>query len=195
MNDKEINANKTKSIEENKEADKSKTTKEEMRVLWTKRYNKFLSTVLIIAIILLCIQKMLCISRVSGNSMAPTYKNEQVIFVKDRNVSHIKREDVILFKTNPDKPFSEVYIKRVVGVPGDTVYINNGKLYINNIEVNNSLPNMEKAGIAETPIYLNTGEYFVLGDNRNRSNDSRNIGVIKSKAIIGIVAPNAPIED
>lgn len=173
----------------------TKNSKEEIKKVWLKRYDRFLSIILIVFIILFFIQKILCISKVSGNSMSPTYKNGQMVFVKDRNVAHIKRNDVILFRVNAGAKVKSIYIKRVVGIPGDTIYIHNGKLYVNDVEVNDNLPNMNKAGLASASLHLEDGEYFVLGDNRNNSNDSRNIGAVKSSAIIGIVTPNTPVGD
>lgn len=173
---------------------KTENSKEEVKKMWLKRYDRFLSIILIVFVILFFIQKILCISKVSGNSMLPTYKNGQMVFVKDRYITHIKRNDVILFRVNTEKVKS-IYIKRVVGVPGDTIYIHNGKLYVNNEEINDNLPNMNKAGLASVPLHLEDDEYFVLGDNRNNSNDSRNLGAVKSSAIIGIVAPNTPVGD
>ena len=82
------------------------------------------------------------------------------------------------------------YVKRVVGVPGDTLQIIDGVLYINNViaeEKEDIFDKMEDAGIAANAIKLSSGEYFVLGDNRNSSEDSRsaNIGIVKHNMIIG----------
>lgn len=103
---------------------------EEINKNLIKKYNKFLSVLLVIMIIFFVIQKLYCISFVSGNSMYPTFKNGQLIMVYDKNVSHLKHNNIILMKANPKKLFSEVYIKRIVGMPGDKVFISNENLYV-----------------------------------------------------------------
>ena len=64
---------------------------------------------------------------------------------------------------------SHCYIKRVVAVPGDTVEIKDGRLYVNGIRVVDDYDKMAEAGIAQNPLTLGSDEYFVLGDNRNAS--------------------------
>lgn len=72
-------------------------------------------------------------------------------------------------------------------MPGDTVLIKNGYIYINGRKLNENYGNekIQNGGIAETEQFLDKGEYFVLGDNRNDSIDSRKIGFIKEKEIVG----------
>ena len=71
-------------------------------------------------------------------------------------------------------------IKRIVGLPGDLIQIRNGILYRNGEAVPDDLPPMEDAGIAENPVLLAPGHYFLLGDNRNHSRDSRKFGPVPS---------------
>ena len=102
-----------------------------------------------------------------------------------------KQGDVIVFLPNGNAN-SHYYIKRVVATPGDRVQINDGCLYINGYlatEDDEKYDKMEDAGIAANEIKLGSGEYFVLGDNRNSSEDSRsaNIGIVKTNMLIGKV--------
>ncbi|MBO4900248.1 MAG: signal peptidase I [Lachnospiraceae bacterium] len=103
-------------------------------------------------------------------------------------VSAPKRGDVIVFlpygNTN-----THYYTKRVVGLPGETVQIIEGRLYVDGyaIEAQDKYDYIEDAGMADSPILLGEKEYFVLGDNRNSSEDSRsgNIGPVNRANIIG----------
>ena len=68
--------------------------------------------------------------------------------------------------------------KRIVGLPGDQIQVRDGLLYRNGKSLPDGLPLMEDAGIAENPVLLAPGHYFLLGDNRNLSRDSREYGPV-----------------
>lgn len=127
---------------------------------------------------------------VIGISMQPTLENSEKIMVNRfvYMISSPKQNDVIVFVPNGSVN-SHYYVKRVVGTPGDTVQIVDGHLYINDdlFAYEDKYDEMAHAGIAENKITLKKGEFFVLGDNRNNSEDSRsaNIGIINKKNIIG----------
>lgn len=97
-----------------------------------------------------------------------------------------KRFDIIVFK---QKGTGEELIKRIIGLPGETVLIKDGKIYINDEELEDvkGLDKPENAGLAQQPVKLSVGEYFVLGDNREESIDSRyeQVGIVTSTRIIG----------
>lgn len=120
---------------------------------------------------------------VTGNSMNPALSNGKIVFIN--RISHIyDRYDVIVIKS---KRLNKNIVKRIIGMPGDTVLIKNGYIYINGRKLNENYGNekIQNGGIAETEQFLDKGEYFVLGDNRNDSIDSRKIGFIKEKEIVG----------
>ena len=99
-----------------------------------------------------------------------------------------ERYDVIVFKKD-GKEHSYYSIKRVIGLPGETVYISGGCVYINGelLREPMQVDAMELAGLAEETIVLDEDEYFVLGDSRNDSQDSRfaNVGNVSRSEIIG----------
>ena len=99
-----------------------------------------------------------------------------------------KTNDIVVFFPNGNEK-SHLYIKRVIGVPGDTVQIKNGKVYINGELYKEDIvsASIEDPGVAADEVKLGDDEYFVLGDNRNSSEDSRmaNIGNVKKDYIIG----------
>lgn len=127
---------------------------------------------------------------VVGNSMHPTYKNGEMLMA-NKVLYRIKkpaRGDVIIFKYSDNQDF----IKRIIGLPGETVMLKDGKLYINGNMLNES-------NYLSSSIYTNGGEYlkegetitvpegrfFVCGDNRPHSSDSRMFGPIDSNDIKG----------
>ena len=126
-------------------------------------------------------------TKVEGNSMESTLENGDDIIVEKFSyiTSDPERYDIIVFRESE----SVNYIKRVIALPGETIQITEGKIYINERAIFDAYGNakMEDGGIAEKPIKLGQDEYFVLGDNRNASKDSRDkaVGVIKRDQIIG----------
>lgn len=128
---------------------------------------------------------------VVGVSMEPTLDSGQKILVNRflYTISAPKRGDIIVFRPGGN-PNSHYYVKRIVGMPGETIQIMEGKMYINGSVVEEEgYDKIEDAGIAEKEVTLGNNEYFVLGDNRNASEDSRsaNIGSISRESIYGKV--------
>lgn len=129
--------------------------------------------------------------KVIGDSMEPSAYNGQTVLV-NRLVFKIlgpSTGDIVVFLPNGNVN-SHYYVKRVVAGPGDKVQIVDGLLYINGevqTEDQEKYDKMEDAGIASNVISLKSGEYFVLGDNRNSSEDSRsaNIGIVSTNMMIG----------
>lgn len=147
---------------------------------------------------------MLGKTTVVGHSMEPTLENDDSLLVD--KVSYCFRQperyDVIVFEPAIAN-VSKYYVKRIVGLPGETIQIIDGVVYINGEPLENDViysfglkdeagkpvepEKIYNAGLAEKPIILGYDEYFVLGDNRNNSEDSRfsNVGNVKYSAIIG----------
>lgn len=123
-----------------------------------------------------------------GVSMEPELYNGQKILVNRfiYKMSSPKKGDVIVFLPNGNQN-AHYYVKRVVAVPGETVQIKGGRLYVDGVMQEEEFDKMAEAGIAENELTLEDGEFFVLGDNRNNSEDSRsgNLGPIPKVNIIG----------
>ena len=124
-----------------------------------------------------------------GSSMEPSlYNGEEVLL--NRIVYQFSapgRGDVIAFHPNGDEN-THMYVKRIVGLPGETIQIKQGSVYING-EMHPMEQQTLDAGIAEEEIHLKDDEYFVMGDNRENSEDSRsaNIGNVARSMIAGKV--------
>ena len=127
---------------------------------------------------------------VIGDSMVPALHSGQAILMNRilYRISMPKRGDVVVFLPNGNKN-SHYYVKRVVGLPGETVQIRDGNVYIDGVLLaeNEQFDKMIDPGIAQNELLLASDEFFVLGDNRNSSEDSRsgNIGAVRKDTIIG----------
>lgn len=129
---------------------------------------------------------------VDGTSMENSlHDGDQVLVEKiSRYFSGPERFDVVVFTKNHGT-YKKAYIKRVIGLPGETVQIIDNRIFINGEEFleNFGKNPMENAGIASEPLVLGENEYFVLGDNRKVSADSRekNVGPVKKEELEGVV--------
>lgn len=118
---------------------------------------------------------------VKGNSMYPTLKNGQILFMRKFNIKP-QSGDIAVIKHD-----GKIIIKRVIAISNDKIVIKDGYVYLNDKKIDDNYT--YEPGIANDEIILGKDEFFVLGDNRQESIDSRfeEIGIIKSKEIIGII--------
>lgn len=148
---------------------------------------------LIIVLMLVIVPKYIMEKvNIDGSSMENSlYDGEQVLIEKvSRYFKGPERFDVVVF-TKAHGTYTKTYVKRVIGLPGETVQIIGNRILINGEEIAEDFGKnpMDTAGIAEIPVLLGEEEYFVLGDNRRVSSDSRDksVGVVNSDELDGVV--------
>lgn len=126
---------------------------------------------------------------VQGKSMYPNFDDNQVLYVSRLNylLWQPERRDIVVFHF-PDNP-EEDYIKRVIGLPGDTVEIRDAQVYVNNEGLDEPYINepCQPDRCQNNTWTLGRDEYFMMGDNRNHSSDSRFFGPVKREYIVGEV--------
>jgi len=128
---------------------------------------------------------------VSGSSMSPTFEDANYLIVDKLSykMSNPERDDVVIFRYPKDQ--EKLFIKRVIGLPNETVDINGSSVTITKKNSKESLtliePYVKNSANNTTHIELKDDEYFVLGDNRSGSSDSRYWGAVKRKLMVGRV--------
>ena len=144
---------------------------------------EIVETVLLTAAIFLVVNAATGRFRIEGDSMEPNLHNGEYVLID--KVSYLlhppERGDVVVF-TPPNN--ERDYIKRVIGLPGDTVEVRGGQVYVNGVMLDE--PYLQQAILRDEPARIvEEGRYFVLGDNRNNSSDSRSFGTITPQSIVG----------
>ncbi|MBQ3409048.1 MAG: signal peptidase I [Clostridia bacterium] len=142
----------------------------------------FILEILIIGIVVFFISTFLFqICFVKGNSMLPTFSDGQVLVARKIAIN-IRNNDVVIIKKD-----NKVIIKRVIGIPNDKIKFENGYVCVNGIRFDERY--VKEFGNITEEITLKENQYFVLGDNRNESVDSRfdEIGIIDRNEIVGLI--------
>jgi signal peptidase I len=126
--------------------------------------------------------------KVEGTSMMPSLYDQERLFINQFTykfgIGDINRGDTVVFWYPKDPTKS--YIKRVIGVPGDTVSVDDGVVIVNGKKLDESyVPQEYRDFDSHAPVHIGTEEYFVMGDHRISSNDSRNWGVVPRSYIYG----------
>lgn len=124
--------------------------------------------------------------KVEGTSMMPCLQDQERIFVNKfvYRLEPIERGDIVVFRYPRDP--SKSYIKRVVGVAGDHIRIDDGQVYVNGIRLHEDyVPTLYEDERSFPDLIVPAHSFFVLGDHRSMSNDSRDFGPVKESFIYG----------
>lgn len=130
---------------------------------------------------------------VKGDSMYPNFYDKEYVITNlvALRIGEPKRGDVVVFKAPPEP--EKDYIKRVIGLPGDSIYLKEGSVYLNGKKLDegkylkNNVKTYQGAFLQEDEIVtIPANSYFVMGDNRDASSDSREWGYVSKSDLIGI---------
>lgn len=146
------------------------------------------NVIVVIALAWFLVHSFLTTEEISGHSMESTVSAGDLVLVDRLSYRFLdpQRMDIVIFQRSD----STENVKRIVGLPGETVVIQNGRIYIDGVLLESDLiSDISLAGIAEKPVELMEDEYFLIGDNADSSEDSRfiNVGNVKRSQILGKV--------
>jgi signal peptidase I len=151
---------------------------------WMRFFLDLIETVLLAAILFLLINGISARVRVQGFSMVPSLQDGEFVLVNRLayRLGQPQRGDIIVFH-HPTQQNQEDLIKRVIGLPGDEVKVENGAVYVNGIRLKETYINAEPAYTDQRVVP--EGSLYVLGDNRNSSSDSHAWGFVPYKDVVG----------
>ena len=159
------------------------TNSSEEKINWKRFVIDIFETLLLAVILFVGINTISARVRVDGTSMQPTLEHGEFILVNkiSYRLGEVERGDIIVF--NYPLNLEEELIKRVIGIPGDRILVQNSQVSVNGQTLNEPY-------IAQAPSYsgewvVEDGTLFVLGDNRNNSNDSKDWGLLPIGNLVG----------
>ena len=168
------------------DAEKNKEELNEENLLKKKKENNLIMLLIIISICTILFNTFIAqLAQVSGTSMNPTLENGQFLVVSkvSKMTQNYERGDIIIFNWD-----GRHLIKRLIGLPGETVQMKDNSIYINGEKIEDYVDvEIQDYGKLSEPIILKEDEYILLGDNRNNSIDSRTFGKVNESVIIGKV--------
>jgi len=170
-------------VEQDVSIEQSEEVENQDDINWKQFFVDIIQTITLAIVLFIGINLISARVRVDGISMMPTLENGEFVLVSKLSyqLGEINRGDIIVFDF-PLNPNEEL-IKRVIGLPGDTISADNGQVYVNGQMLNEPY-------IANAPRYsgswtVKDGDIFVLGDNRNNSNDSKDWGLLPAENVVG----------
>lgn len=153
----------------------------------TLRFLELFEILLVAAIAVFVVAFIAQPFRVQGASMMPNFISGDYVLV-DKISYHfrpLERGEVVVFK-NPENE-SEYFIKRVIGLPGEELVISGGEVYVDGKLLKEDYLPSDRAASGEADFRLGANEYFMMGDNRLQSRDSRSWGALKRDEVVGLV--------
>lgn len=148
---------------------------------------EWLKAFLVALVAALIIMQFVLIAQISGRSMNPTLEDGQHV-ITARHFTSIDQGDIIAFDFIMNDGTEEFHVKRVVGMPGDTVELDGTKVYVNDeVAIDDGI-----IDFGQKTYELSDTQYFVVGDNYGNSYDSRDHGPIEEDSILGEVVINLP---
>lgn len=158
----------------------------------SKRLEKILTYSFVVVLIIFLIKIFLIdITIVIGSSMFPTITRNEMCFYKKIQLDKIKHDDIAIIKDNYTNQGYGYLIKRIIACPGDNLVIEDGKVKVNGVEKNEFGETLIENDIKnKLNLKISESEYFVMGDNRRNSMDSRYFGCVKKEDIKGLLINN-----
>jgi len=170
-------------LEQDINIEDGKETQDQENINWGRFLLDIVETLVLAVALFIGINVISARVRVDGISMMPTLENGEFVLVNKMSyrLGDMSRGDIIVFDF-PLNPNEEL-IKRVIGLPGDTIRVENGLVYVNGQMLNE--PYISNAPRYSGSWSVQEGEVFVLGDNRNNSNDSKDWGLLPARNVVG----------
>ncbi|MDU2024647.1 MAG: signal peptidase I [Finegoldia magna] len=158
----------------------------------SKRLDKILRYTFVIVLLIFLIKIFLIdITIVRGSSMFPTIIKNEMCFYKKIELDKATHDDIAIIKDNYTDQGYGYLIKRIIACPGDNLVIEDGKVKVNGVEKNEFGETLIENDIKnKLNLKINENEYFVMGDNRRNSMDSRYFGCVKKEDIKGLLINN-----
>src|SRR4051794_40845765 len=181
------------SVDDDRDIEVTHVRRESRQGIWTEAFKLFRDIFLIIVVFILLGVFFVQPVVVEGTSMLPQLHDgerllvNKLVYYKIQSISwgHLNRGDIVVFwyPNDPDKS----YVKRVIGLPGETVEMRAGKVYVNGqlLQEDYLDPNYDEGMPSYPPKRVEDHHYFVMGDNRDNSSDSRYWGTVPEKYIYG----------